>query len=73
MVITSGDDIAMADEGIYNTADDVATLYGSVRLNRGKSQLNGDYAEFNLTTGVSRLLARPEGDGRVRGLLIPTQ
>ena len=73
VVITSGDDIAMADEGIYNTADDVATLYGSVRLNRGKSQLNGDYAEFNLTTGVSRLLARPEGDGRVRGLLIPTQ
>ena len=73
VVITSGDDIAMADEGVYNAADSIATLNGSVRLNRGESQLNGDYAEFNLETGVSRLLARPDGEGRVHGLLVPAQ
>ncbi|HET8728138.1 MAG TPA: LptA/OstA family protein [Alphaproteobacteria bacterium] len=72
VTITTPTDVARGREGVYNLQTDIATLTGDVRLTRGQNQLNGDYAEVNLETGVSRLLARPgEGEGRVRGLLVP--
>ncbi len=52
----------------------MAELFGAVKITRGQNQLNGGYAEVNLATGVSRLLAAPPGgvaEGRVRGLLVP--
>ena len=65
-------------EGVYFVDRDFATLAGGVKITRGETQLNGEYAEVDLKAGVSRLLARPpEGtDGgdaptRVRGLLVP--
>ena len=58
---------------MYDLQLNVATLTGSVRLTRGANQLNGDFAEVNLDTGISRLLARPGGAGRVSGLLVPDQ
>ncbi|MGQ0664242.1 MAG: LptA/OstA family protein [Pseudomonadota bacterium] len=62
-----------ADRGVYNAETGIATLAGSVKITRGKSQLNGELAEVDLNTGVSRLLARPGqgGNTRVRALLVP--
>src|SRR5690606_31299471 len=72
VTITTPTDVARGDEGVYDLSTRIATLSGNVRLTRGGNQLNGDYAEVNLETGVSRLLSRPgTGEGRVRGLLVP--
>jgi len=71
--VTSPDGIATAEEGVYNAVDNTATLSGSVRITRGQNQLAGDLAEVNLDTGVSRLLSQSEGEGLVRGLLVPEE
>ena len=72
--VSTETEFGRGDRGIYYVKQDLATLIGSVRLTRGENQLNGEYAEVNLATGVSRLLAAPPGEaasGRVRGLLKP--
>jgi lipopolysaccharide export system protein LptA len=71
VLITTPTDIARGDEGVYNIETNLAMLSGSVQLTRGDNQLNGDFAEVNLATGVSRLIAQPGGGGRIRGLLVP--
>lgn len=71
VVITTPTEVATADRGIYNHKSGIAQLVGSVKLTRGDNQLNGDRAEVNLKTGVSRLLATRGRDGRVRVLVVP--
>lgn len=71
VVITTPTEIARGNRGDYNAETQVATLTGDVRLTRGDNQLNGDRAEVNMKTGVSKLLA---GDGRpVAGQTNPAQ
>jgi len=83
VVITTPTEIARGDRGDYNAETQIATLTGNVRLTRGDNQLNGDRAEVNMKSGVSRLLAgsgepasattkTPPG-GRVRVLIMPGQ
>ncbi|MEM7225902.1 MAG: LptA/OstA family protein [Pseudomonadota bacterium] len=74
--IMTPEEFATGDTGIYYVTEELATLTGQVKITRGDNQLNGAYAEVNLKTGVSRLLAAPPGasgggDNRVRGLLLP--
>ena len=73
--VSTPTDVARGDRGVYNADTGIATLAGTVRITRGDNQLNGDYAEVDLNTGISRLLSRPQagGDGRVRGLFVPEQ
>jgi len=81
VVITTPTEIAKGDSGEYNAETQVATLTGNVRLTRGDNQLNGDRAEVNMKSGVSRLLAdagaptanNAQPRGRVRVLIIPGQ
>ena len=59
---------------MYYVKDQFATLSGAVKITRGNDQVNGEYAEMNMATGVSRLLGAPPGqpgEDRVRGLLVP--
>jgi lipopolysaccharide export system protein LptA len=63
------------NSGVYYLDKQFAELTGGVKITRGEAQLNGEYAEVNLATGVSRLLAAPPGgksDTRVHGLFAPT-
>ncbi len=71
--VSTATDIVRADRGVYNADTSVAMMSGNVRITRGQNQLNGDFAEVNLNTGVSRLLtsSEPSGDKRVRGLFTP--
>ncbi len=72
--ISTPSEYMQSDRGVYYVADELAELFGNVKITRGQNQLNGGYAEINLATGVSRLLANPpggSGEGRVRGLLVP--
>lgn len=72
--VSSPTEFARGDSGIYYADQQLATLTGSVRITRGENQLNGEYAEVNMETGISKLLGAPPGaggDARVRGLLVP--
>ncbi len=74
--ISTPTDFVTSDSGVYHVDEELAELIGDVKITRGDAQLNGEYAEVNLATGVSRLLAAPPGgdttDARVHGLLVPT-
>lgn len=74
VVVTTPAEHASAQRASYDATKEMITLSGEVKLTRGDNQLNGEYAEVNLKTGVSRLLARPRGasgGAPVRGLFIP--
>ncbi len=73
--ISTPTDFVTSKSGVYHVDKELAELIGDVKITRGEAQLNGEYAEVNLATGVSRLLAAPPGgepDSRVRGLIVPT-
>lgn len=71
--VSTATDIVRADRGVYNADTSIAMMSGNVRITRGQNQLNGDFAEVNLASGVSRLLtsSEPSGDKRVRGVFVP--
>lgn len=80
VIITTPTEIARGNRGDYDAESQVATLTGNVRLTRGDNQLNGDRAEVNMKSGVSRLLAEsgaasanPGQGKRVRVLIMPGQ
>jgi len=43
---------------------DIMTLSGNVKVTNAGNQFNGEYAEVNIKTGVSRLLAVPTDRAR---------
>ncbi len=66
VLISSPREIVRAERGVYNARTGIVLLRGSVKITRGNDQLNGEAAEVNLNTGVSRLLG---GGARVKGLI----
>lgn len=73
--VSTPTEIVTADRGVYNADTGIAMMSDHVRITRGDNQLNGDFAEVNLNTGISRLLTRNDGNStaQVRGLFIPQQ
>lgn len=77
VLLTTADEVVRAAKAVYNLDKEIATLTGGVKITRGENQLNGDYAEVNLKTGVSRLMGNPSasggggGAGRVHTLITP--
>lgn len=69
--ITTPEEVVRGNEGVYDVLREVATLAGNVRVTRGDNQLNGERAEVNLKTGVSRMLPGSGSGGRVKGLFTP--
>ena len=68
-------ELAIGDSGVYYVEQELATLTGDVKITRDENQLNGEYAEVNLATGVSRLTGGAPGEAtgqRVHGLVLPT-
>lgn len=62
-----------ADRGTYDVDRQFAVLTGGVKVTQDQNQLNGEYAEVDLKSGVSRLLgAPPGGAGTVKGLVLPS-
>lgn len=62
---------ATASKAVYSLENEVAKLIGSVKITRGENQLNGETAEFDLRSGVSRILG---GGGKpVQSLIIPSE
>lgn len=74
VTITRGDRKAEGERAVYYVAEKVATLHCNVWITQGENRLNGEYAEFNLETGVSRITPDSTGcggDAQVRGLFQP--
>ena len=69
IVITTPHEVVKSKRGVYDVESGIATLSGSVKITRGNNQLNGEYAEVNLNTGVSKLFGR--GRGGVQGVFMP--
>ncbi|MBV6631780.1 MAG: hypothetical protein KI792_01965 [Alphaproteobacteria bacterium] len=75
VVIQTPTELVRGSQGWFDVDSNIATLTGDVRLTRGTTQLNGDRAEVDMETGVSRLftLPGPDGQRRVRGVLTPSE
>jgi lipopolysaccharide export system protein LptA len=71
VMIATPEEVVHGNEGVYDVLREVATLAGNVRVTRGDNQLNGERAEVNLKTGVSRMLPGGKSGGRVKGLFTP--
>lgn len=72
--VTSATEVAQGDRGVYYVVREFATLSGTVKITREENQLNGEYAEVDMKSGVSRLMAGPPGTKsttRVQGLIVP--
>ncbi len=69
VLVSSPGEIARGDQGVYNIDTGIAVLTGSVSITRGDNQLNGEYAEVNLNTGVSRLFGGAKQG--VKGYFMP--
>jgi lipopolysaccharide export system protein LptA len=62
--VSTPGEVVRASQGVYDIESGIATLTGSVKITRGKNQLNGEYAEVNLNTGVTRLFGGAKGGTR---------
>ena len=79
VLVSSLEQIARGDAGIYNVDTGIATLTGRVTLTKGDNELRGQYGVVDLNNNVSRLLSSPpsakltEGGPppRVAGILMP--
>ena len=76
VLIVSDKDRLRSDSAIYKLDSGIVTLKKNVSIVREDSILNGDLAEINLKTGVSKLLTVDSvglrrGKKRVRGLIYP--
>lgn len=78
VVLTTQDESAKGDNGIYDVEANMVYLTGHVILSKGKNVLSGNKLEYNLTTGQSRVtggagvkVGEKTSNGRVRGVFIP--
>lgn len=72
VVITTPTETLQGDQGTYDASTTVATITGHVVIKRGPNILEGDSADVNLTTNVSRMHGGTAGGGgRVRGVFYP--
>ncbi len=76
VVVTTPTEILKGDRGIYKTDSNTAEVLGNVRIIRGPNVLEGNRAEINLTTNVSRMFGDSKttsttGKGRVKGVFFP--
>jgi len=74
--LSSADSIARGQKAVYTVSTGLAIVTGGVKVTRGESQMNGEQAEVNMNTGVSRILSssQPSGPGqRVRAIFAPAK
>jgi lipopolysaccharide export system protein LptA len=66
--ILSDGSVARAAKAIYNYENNMASLDGTVKITRGKNQINGEHAVYNVKTGQARVTG---GGSQVKTLLLP--
>lgn len=71
VIITTPSETLTGDNGFYNAQSNIAEIKGHVKILRGKNILEGDRAEVNLTTNVSKMFGNPDKGTRVKGVFFP--
>lgn len=71
VVITTPTEKLYGNKGTYKAATNTAELIGKVRIERGENVLEGERAEVNLTTNVSKMFSSNKPGARVRGVFFP--
>lgn len=66
--IVSKDADVIADKGLYLPKTGIVKLFDNVLINQQGNKIRGDFAETNLNTGISKLLAGKTSQGRVSGV-----
>lgn len=72
VVVTSADQRATGNNGVFDMASNTVTLTGNVVLTQGENVLHGNRLVVDLTTQHSRLES-PGSGGRVEGVFVPNQ
>jgi lipopolysaccharide export system protein LptA len=70
--VKTPDTYATSAKGEYDLTTDIMTLSGDVKVTNAGNQFNGEFAEVNVKTGVSRLLGDASGSGKVKSLIMPS-
>jgi lipopolysaccharide export system protein LptA len=83
VTVTSKDQNASGDLGVYDPKKKIITLTGNVTVSQGKNVLHGDRVVVDTTTGNAHFDsagpatpnrdAAPAGRGRVRALILPSK
>jgi lipopolysaccharide export system protein LptA len=68
VTVHSGDQVATADQAVFEMATDLVTMTGNVVLTQGENVVRGERLVVNLTTKIGRM----EG-GRVQTLITPSE
>ncbi len=71
VVVTRPGEVAIGTRGVYFPKTDIANLWGQVKITRADNQLNGEFAEVNFKTGISRLLSGRKAP--VQALIVPKE
>lgn len=72
VIITSKDQRATGDLGVFDMRNNTATLTGNVVVSQGPNVMRADKLVVDLDTGWSRLeSAGKDGRGRVQGVFVP--
>lgn len=71
VVITTPTEILHGSKAVYRADTNTAELTGNVKIERGENVMEGERAEVNLNTNVSKMFASGKNGGRVRGVFFP--
>ncbi|MEP7029723.1 MAG: LptA/OstA family protein [Pseudolabrys sp.] len=72
VVVTQKDQTATGEIGVFEMKTNTVTLTGNVVMTQGQNVLRGERLVVDLTSGVSRVEAGKNGQGRVQGLFLPS-
>ncbi len=72
VVITTPDEVLTGNRAIYQADSNIAQLHENVKITRGLNVLEGERAQVNLVTNISKIFGgTAETGGRVRGIFYP--
>ena len=66
--ILNAETTVWADKGIYNPKSGIVKLYENITIEQNGNRLHGDYAQSDLNTGISKIMAGPSSNKRVTGV-----
>ena len=70
-MILNGEQKATSNKATYNAATNIAELIGQAKVTQGPNILEGDKAEMDLNTHVSKMVSA-QGSKRVKGVFFTT-
>lgn len=74
VIMTTPQEIVIGDRADYDFETDIVTVTGSVKMTKEENQINGEYAEINLKTGITIIspnIVNDEKQQRVNALITP--